>query len=401
MKRVLSRLLILPMMGLVVAAAGAAAVPATANAQTAPQPAYTGPLVWLSSPVTSMLVDKGKSVTFEIDVNNKSTAGKFVNLELTKAPEGWNPILKDRGFIVRSVYVRPDGLESVDLQVQVPADAKGDYEFNVRATGDGFDPSLLKLMVGIKDQATQSSSFVVQYPTLQGKSGSTFGFKADLKNDSEADKTYGLSAKAPDGWTVVFKPSYQDTQISSVQVKTGSSQSLDINVTPPARVAAGDYPITVTASSASERATADLKVTVTGDYQMAMSTRSDLFNTQATAGQESPFYITITNSGSAPLQNVSLSSSKPQGWTVTFKPDKIDQLDPGAQREVAMMIKPGSNAIAGDYMLTVTASHPQVSLSRDIRVTVQTPTLWGFVGIAVLVVVIGGLLGLFMKLGRR
>ena len=397
MRRIRSKLLIVPVLAMVAVALGA--VPAAAQVG----PTGFGPDVYLSTPVSSMLVDRGKQVTFSIDVNNKLNEGKFVDLKLTKSPEGWKPILKDRGFIVRQVFARPTGLESVDLQVTVPADAAAqDYQFQLVASGDGFSPSVLNLTVGIKDQSTTASTtLIAQYPQIRGKSGSTFGFKADLANNSEADRTYGLSFKAPDGWDVTFKPSYQDTQISSVQVKTGASQSLDITVTPPARIAAGDYPITITAAAGSERASADLKATVTGNYQMAMTTRGDLFNTNATAGQESPFYVTITNTGSAPLQNVSLSSSKPDGWTVTFNPAKIDNLAPNGQQEVAMMIKPSPKAIAGDYMLSVTASQPQVSIDKDVRVTVETPTLWGWIGVGVLVIVIGGLLGLFMKLGRR
>ena len=392
MKRILSKLLLTSLVAVAALSAGAASLPSVASAQT--------PEIYLSTPVTGAYVERGKQVTFSIDVNNKGSVGRNVDLAITKAPDGWNPILKDRGFVVRSVWVDAGKSESVDLQMTAPATAQGDNEFVVKATSGGVE-STLRLLVGVKEQTAQASALVVQYPTLTGKAGSQFGFKAELRNNSEADRTYGLSFKAPDGWDVVFKPSYEDKQISSVQVKSGSSQSLDVNVTPPARVQAGDYPITITASSATDKTSADLKVTITGTYQMSMSTRGDLFNTSATAGSESPFYITITNTGSATLQNVSLSSSKPEGWEVTFKPDKIDQLDPGAQREVAMMIKPSAKAIAGDYMLNVTASHPQVSINRDIRVSVETPTLWGWVGVGILVIVIGGLMGLFMKLGRR
>jgi len=391
-KRILSKLLLTSLVAVAALSAGAASLPSVASAQT--------PEIYLSTPVTGAYVERGKQVTFSIDVNNKGSVGRNVDLAITKAPDGWNPILKDRGFVVRSVWVDAGKSESVDLQMTAPATAQGDNEFVVKATSGGVE-STLRLLVGVKEQTAQASALVVQYPTLTGKAGSQFGFKAELRNNSEADRTYGLSFKAPDGWDVVFKPSYEDKQISSVQVKSGSSQSLDVNVTPPARVQAGDYPITITASSATDKTSADLKVTITGTYQMSMSTRGDLFNTSATAGSESPFYITITNTGSATLQNVSLSSSKPEGWEVTFKPDKIDQLDPGAQREVAMMIKPSAKAIAGDYMLNVTASHPQVSINRDIRVSVETPTLWGWVGVGILVIVIGGLMGLFMKLGRR
>ncbi|MCL4534902.1 MAG: NEW3 domain-containing protein [Bacteroidetes bacterium] len=395
MKRIMSRLMLAPLFALVVLSAGAASLPAIANAQV--------PVVYLSTPVTGAVVDKGKQVTFSIDVNNTSKAGQNVNLDMTTAPEGWTPILKDQGFVVRSVWVAPEKTETVSLQLTVPKDAKNqDYKFTLKASGNGFDPTTLNLLLGVQDQSSQATTaLVVQYPTISGKAGAAFGFKADLNNNGLSDVTYGLSAKAPDGWDVVFKPSYQDTQISSAQVKAGSSQSLDITVTPPTGVKAGEYPITITAASPTDRASSDLKAIVTGSYQITMSARNDIWNTTATAGQDSPFYVTVTNSGSAPLQNVTLSSTKPQNWTVTFNPATIAQLDPGASREVAMVTKPATNAIAGDYMLTVTSSNTQATLDRDVRVQVSTPTLWGWVGIVVLVVVIGGLLGLFMKLGRR
>jgi uncharacterized membrane protein len=399
-KTVVSKLLLVPLLAIIALSIAAAGDAATARAQEAPD-------VYLSTAVRSVLVDRGKQISFYIDVNNKATVGRYVDLELVQAPEGWEPILKTRGFVARSVWVRPatsdsSSLESVELQMKVPADAEAkDYSFVIRGTGEGFPASTVNLTVGVKNEPTKGTSLVAQYPTLRGKSGSTFGFKADLKNDSEEERTYGLSFNSPDGWDVVFKPTYDQNQISSVKVKSGATQGLDIQVTPPARVEAGEYPITVSAASPADQSSVELKVTVTGTYQMSMVTRTDAFSTSATAGQESPFYVTVINSGSAPLQDVSLSSYKPQGWTVTFSPEKIDSLEPGANREVAMMIKPSAKAIAGDFMLTVEASHPQTFLSRDVRVTVETPTIWGWMGTGLLVVVIGGLMAIFMKIGRR
>ncbi len=395
MKRIVSRLMLMPLLMVAVLSAGAASLPAIANAQM--------PVIYLSTPVTGAVVSKGKPVTFSIDVNNTSKVGQNVNLDLTTAPEGWSPVIQDQGFIARSVWVAPEKSESVSLQLTPPKDAKNqDYKFTLQASGNGFAPTTLDLVLGVQAQSNKATTaLVVQYPTISGKAGSDFGFQAEIDNNSLSDQTYGLNAKAPDGWNVVFKPSYQQTQISSAQVKAGSTQSLDVTVTPPAGVKAGEYPITITVASPSDKVTTDLKAVVTGSYTIAMTARNDIWNTTATAGQESPFYVTVSNSGSAPLQNVSLSSTPPQNWTVTFNPASISQLDPGASREVAMMIKPTASAIAGDYMLTVTSSNTQATQNQDVRVQVATPTLWGWVGVAVLVVVIGGLLGLFMKLGRR
>lgn len=399
MNKVVSKLLLVPLAATLALLVGIANPPAAVEAQA--------PEVYISTPVPSVLIDKGKLVTFSIDIHNRSTVGKAVDMAIVSAPQGWEPVMRTRGFVARSVFVPGatkdgDGLVSVDLQVKAPAEAKvEDHEFQIRASGAGVDTSILKLVVGVKTQPTVGSSLVAQYPSVRGKSGGKFEFKADLRNDSEEERSYGLSFKGPEGWDVTFQPSYEQKQISDVRLKSGSSQGLDIQVQPPLRVAAGEYPVTVTAASNADRAVADLKVVVTGSYQMEMLTRTQTFNTSATAGQESPFYVTVVNAGSAPLQDVALASNKPEGWTVTFNPAKIDSLEPGAKRELAMLIKPAAKAIAGDYMLNVSATHPQVTLNRDVRVSVETPAVWGWVGMGVLVLVIGGLLGLFLKLGRR
>ena len=59
--------------------------------------------------------------------------------------------------------------------------------------------------------------------------------------------------------------------------------------------------------------------------------------------------------------------------------------------------------IAGDYMVAISAS-PESGYAFgniDVRVTVLTPTIWGWVGIGIVVLVIAGLAVMFMRLGRR
>jgi uncharacterized membrane protein len=35
------------------------------------------------------------------------------------------------------------------------------------------------------------------------------------------------------------------------------------------------------------------------------------------------------------------------------------------------------------------------------RVTVETPTIWGWVGVIIIIIVVAGLIGIFMRFGRR
>ena len=94
---------------------------------------------------------------------------------------------------------------------------------------------------------------------------------------------------------------------------------------------------------------------------------------------------------------------KPSGWSVTFSPEEIDSLPVGSTREVEVNIKPARKTIAGDYMVTLSAEPEDERAfgSVDIRVTVLTPTIWGWVGVGIVVLVIAGLAVMFWRLGRR
>jgi uncharacterized membrane protein len=98
---------------------------------------------------------------------------------------------------------------------------------------------------------------------------------------------------------------------------------------------------------------------------------------------------------------VNFLSSKPEGWEVTYSPDKLDVLAAGDRREINVSIKPSSKAIAGDYAVTLSISSGSASDKAQLRVTVEPPTFWGWAGVALVVIVIGALGGLFTRLGRR
>ena len=122
---------------------------------------------------------------------------------------------------------------------------------------------------------------------------------------------------------------------------------------------------------------------------------------EAEAGHESSFVFTLANTGSAPAADVDMAATPPQGWSVRFEPKRIDTLAPNGRSEVNVFIKPSERAIAGDYMVTVRANGKDVAQQAGFRVAVKTSTLWGLVGLAIIVVAVI-VLGLgIMRYGRR
>jgi uncharacterized membrane protein len=133
-----------------------------------------------------------------------------------------------------------------------------------------------------------------------------------------------------------------------------------------------------------------------------MGPAGDRYNTTVTAGKDSFFAAQIANLGTADIDKVNFSSTKPEGWTIEFTPDTVDSLEALNVQTVDVNIKPPPETIAGDYQITLRASGSQ-SIAQDlnIRVTVESPTIWGWVGVIIIVLVIGSLVVIFMRFSRR
>jgi uncharacterized membrane protein len=244
------------------------------------------------------------------------------------------------------------------------------------------------------------------YTKLEGTAGASFEFEITLNYQGTEARLFNLSAIGPKDWTTYITPSYpKDKMILDIRLEAGATYDNKINVhTAPSFWLVpepGEYQITVEASSGEVKGTIDLTAVVTASYQMSLTTADERLNTTATAGKDNFFSVVVTNTGSAAIDNITFSSSKPSGWTIDFNPTKIDSLNADGSQTIEVNIKPPSKTIAGDYQITLTASGKQISDDIDIRVTVETPTVWGWVGVGIIVLVVAGLAFVFMRFSRR
>jgi len=356
----------------------------------------------LSTRYPGITAAPGESLTFPLDVNNYGTGSQIVDLSVAQKPEGWDATLKGRGRVIHKVFVGGKSAATADLHVDVPAGAEpGSYYVTVRAAGSrgGWDNLRLEIVVSRTDAG--GDQLVAQYSELKGPSDATFKFRVDLTNNSAEEQSYSLGAAVPRGWQVSISPAYKDQQIASISIKPGETEGLDIEVTPPAQVKAGEYTIPIQAVSGSRKAATDLKVIITGTYELEFTTPSGRLNADIVAGGEKKVTMEVTNTGSAVLHNINFSSREPQDWSVSFDPPSIDALEPGESRQVTAAIKAGDKAIAGDYIVSLSARTMETRGQADLRVTVKTSTLWGLVGLFIVLLVIAGVYGAFRLYGRR
>jgi uncharacterized membrane protein len=248
---------------------------------------------------------------------------------------------------------------------------------------------------------TEDLQLNTSYPVLRGQTDATFEFTVEVANKLESERTINLSATAPEKWEVNFKPSYETKLISSFVIKGGQSQNVAVQVNPPKDVSPGEYPILVRASSGERKAEVKLTVVLTGIYKVDAGTPSGVLSLEAFPGKPANFSVFVKNTGSAINRNVTFSSFKPENWEVTFKPEKIDALEPNALKQIEVTVKPASQALVGDYSVGVMVNGEKSDKTIEMRVTVKASTAWGWIGTGIIIFVIAGLCALFIWLGRR
>jgi uncharacterized membrane protein len=247
-----------------------------------------------------------------------------------------------------------------------------------------------------------------QYPTIDALATGTFSFSVELNYKGSQDRVFELKVVAPERWSVHITPAYDTSkEISAISMDAstvGTSESLQLTAscTSWPLPDPGKYTITLEASSDDVVGKIDLIANVTAKYGMTAEPPDGIYSTKAKSGHDNTFSMVVGNSGTAPIENITFSASKIQGWEITYTPEKIDTLAVLESKTVDINIKPASKTVTGDYMVTITVSSKQVNAeSLPIRVTVETSTVWGWVGVIVIVIVVIGLVLIFMRFGRR
>ncbi len=354
-----------------------------------------------------MSVKPGDSLSIPVTIDNQTGAGLDADVAITAMPEGWDGYLQGGSYQVSRVYV-PQGGEGSDvtLHLTVPDELEeGTYKAVVEASDVQSETAKdqLELTFQVTTDEAGNGSFTSEYPQQEGVSGTSFSFSTTLINNRLEPQNYSLSSNAPSGWNVTFTPSGESAAVAGIDVESGASQGITVAVVPPQQVEAGDYPISCSAVSASETLTADLTVTITGTYGLDLSTPDGRLSFDAHAGKESDVTLYITNTGNVDLENVSLNSTAPSGWTVTYNQEGniIDSLPAGSTSEVIAHVKPGNDAITGDYVTSFSVSTEEISDSAEFRVSVKTSTMWGIVAVVIIAGVALGLEYMFRRYGRR
>lgn len=360
----------------------------------------------LTTQFPSVTADPGATVKFPVKVTTDTP--ERVDLTVISQPEGWDTSLRGGGSTIGAVFTgsNPDLPTEIaaefTAEVTVPESvAAGSNQVVIEARAADGTATSLALDITTEAQQPGSVTLEADFPNLKGTTTSTFRFNLTLTNNTNTQLTFGLESDAPVGWTVDARPA-GEAQASTAVVDAGADAQIQVTAEPPAEAPAGLTPITVRAVSGAFTAEAPVSVEITGSYGMTLDTSDSRLNARVSSGAPSVLNLVVTNTGTAALTAVALSANPPgANWTVTFTPTTIDEIAPGDSGTATATITSASDALAGDYVITIRAVSDNASDSIEIRTTVETSPFGYLVGIAVLVAVAVGLFVVFQRYGRR
>src|SRR6266702_2679760 len=357
--------------------------------------------IFLMSDYPAVTLRPGETSTISLRLQNYNMTPERLGLSVTGVPTGWTATLLGGGQPVAAAMPAANSSVSLSLRLDVPKNAAmGTQTITVAAQGNATNLQL-PINVTLAKDLPAKLTLTPQLPDLRGTSRSSFEYQLGIKNDSGKKLTVSLSAQAPQNFDTSFTEQYGTQELKAVPVDAGQSKDVKLKVTPPNTSAAGDYKIIARVAAEDASATADLAMTITGQPKLEISGREGLVSTRASAGKESSVPVIITNTGTAPADDIQLTGSTPSGWKITFDPKTVDRIAPNDNKEVQALITPTEKAIAGDYVTTVRASARGESASTNFRVTVTTSTMWGIAGVGIIGVALLVMVGAVARFGRR
>jgi uncharacterized membrane protein len=357
--------------------------------------------LYLMSDYPAVTLRPGETSTVSLRLQNYDMVPERLALSLSGVPAGWTATLLGGGQPVAAAMPATNSSVTLSLRLDVPKTAEmGTQTITVAAAGNTTKLEL-PIAVTLAKDLPAKLTVTPQLPELRGTSKSSFEYQLNIKNDSGKKLTVSLSAQAPQNFDTSFTEQYGSQELNAVPVDAGQSKDVKLKVTPPNTAAAGNYKVTARVSAEDASATADLGLNITGQPKLDISGREGLVSTRASAGKETTVPVVITNTGTAPADDVTLSGSAPSGWKISFEPKAIEHIAPNENKEVQALITPTEKAIAGDYVTTIRAAARGESASTNFRVTVTTSTMWGIAGVGIIGVALLVMVGAVARFGRR
>ena len=207
-----------------------------------------------------------------------------------------------------------------------------------------------------------------------------------------------LSAETPEGWSIEFKTQGID------YLGTGEAKTVDLIIRTASRTSEGSYTVTLIAEASEIRKVEGFRLTAKrAELTLALFPRNN--DNEVKVGEDNRLFLEVRNTGTKAVTSVRLSSEKPEGWLIEFKPAEIAYLAAGSVQTVDLIVRPDSRTTKGGYSITLIADFiaeaNEIRKVESIWLTVKTASFWIWVGGIIGAVVVAVFIYIFIRFNRQ
>lgn len=340
------------------------------------------------------------TVSFDLTVKNVLTE-RFTGTISLEIPNGWTgSIVKNDDSSLYGVSLGAGESVNVKVKVSVQTDAiPGNYEVIVSLKTEAFNSKLPLKVTVVK--GTPRLKLHTDTPYLDAYAGNTATCPIEVENTGDSDGVVSINIMGiPAGYNWVIKDS-SGSVLSKLYLKAGETKKLNVIVSIPPLAEPDVLSIVLEASAGESIDRLNLSLGVLGWYSVAYITQN--FYCESTAGESVVFQAEVKNTGYSSLSNLGLKVSDiPDGFDIEVNPNVIPLLKPQESTVFSITITSDADISAGDYYITLSLNADQIqAIARSLHVYVKQRGEVLLIGALIAVVMIGALLLIYRRYGRR
>lgn len=369
------------------------AKPDTADATPTPVPGGTR----LSCETPGVQALAGDTVLFPITIQNNDNVDRTYTLSATSGT-GWDLRFVSGSTGIYKVFVPAHQAKTVTLEARTSG-ATGVGEKKITAS---VDSQAIDLFVYITS-VNQSAAVTYDVSSKIAAIGDKITYSLKIKNLQSKENIYRLSASGlPENWYYRYKsdPSSPE-ELAEVVIPAGGERSLVLEIVPPYSVSPGDFSFVSTVITPDETLISkDLTLRLKSSVGMEMISSRQGYDAKPGETFEIDVYVRNTGNGAA-LTNVYLETQAPDGWAVQVTPNRTNSIPAGSAQTFKVKVTPPGNIVASEYDIDITAKSDQAEAARSYRISVTVDSIVPYIGGAIILFVIVGLVLVYRKYGRR
>lgn len=355
----------------------------------------TGTRIYCDTP--GQLALAGDTVTFPIIIQNYDADRTYTLSASNDA--GWTTGFQYNGKNIYEIFVPQGQSKTVSLVVKTTyTTAVGEKQITARADDNSIS-------LGVSITSTNNSVQVsVPLDSVIASLGGNIYYDVSLQNLQPENIDYKLSVTGlPEGWYFRYVSARGSAdEMAEAIVPASGTKTIVLQIVPPLSAQVGDYSFTaVVTTPDGVEIMEDLTLKLKGSVSMSVTTDQLAYSTSP--GQSFDIRVYVTNNGQGgSLTNVYPNVEAPSGWTVNVTPTTVNSIKPGETQIYTVSVLPPANIVPNVYAVNIAVKSDQsTSATSNYQITITTSSIIPYLGGALVLAVIGGLVLMYRKYGRR